>query len=76
MADKRALICEVWTDHVWAAGRLLATGKHPQKGFYQHFESSCTRCGRITVETHWLDVPVFTERATKQGTGNDEEDDE
>ncbi len=54
--------CPTWMDHIWGEEHWVKDGKHETMGRYQQFLVTCTRCGRETTATRWLDIldrPTF-----------------
>lgn len=51
MSEQR---CEVWSDHVWSASRIIEAGRHPVNGrCFVRTRRSCERCNRTVSETTW-----------------------
>lgn len=48
-------MCEVWADHEFGAGRVLASGQDPFRGAYQRVARTCDHCNKITIETQWTE---------------------
>lgn len=50
--------CETWAEHEWKTGSFIEAGRHATMGTFQKFNATCRRCGKTTIETCWLDMPM------------------
>lgn len=53
--DKR---CDYWSDHEWSEPEFIENGKHPTMGRFNRYRVTCERCGKTTLQTDWIDIPV------------------